>query len=99
MVICNDKRDVVVFTTTMSEINIHTNRKKIVVSFNPALPPLTIGSYSTSGNADRAFGWLVKALEDGKDFFQMPNDNEVSANLQGGALSKAGHRRTTGKTK
>ena len=99
MLIVNDRETIVLNSTYIAEVNIHSDGKKIMARFENAMAKdLTIAVYSTEKKCQRAFDALIRSMAEDEICF-MPDDSDPELNtmVQGDYTQRRG--RTNGKTK
>ena len=102
IIISEDERNIIFLEREIRNINIHSSKKKIMASyFDPVSRDIILGEYDSSKKCERAFGLLILALEDDKEIFRMPknNDNILNTQLFQNGKSKRMHYEMIGKTK
>lgn len=100
MIIINDKRNQIIFSDCLASINIHTDGQRIMATFKEVgAKDGILGKYSDRKKAERAIGFLIRAFENEKEAFYMPDDNdrELNTTMMGGCIERRS--KTTGKTK
>ncbi|MEB3029113.1 hypothetical protein VJI72_04820 [Parvimonas micra] len=103
IIISEDERNIIFLEREkIRNINIHSSKKKIMASyFDPVSRDIILGEYDSSKKCERAFGLLIVALENQKDFFRMikNDDNTLNTQLFQNGKSKRTHYEMIGKTK
>lgn len=103
IIISEDERNIIFLEREkIRNINIHSSNKKIMASyFDPVSRDIILGEYDNSKKCERAFGFLILALEDEKEIFRMPKNNNDILNTQlfQNGKSKRTHYEMIGKTK
>lgn len=100
MIIINDKRNQIIFSDCLASINIHTDGQRIMATFKEVgTKDGILGKYSDHKKTERAIGLLIRALEQEKEVFYMPTDNdqELNTTITGGQIERRS--KITGKTK
>lgn len=100
MYIVNDKETEVVIIDKLFNINIHSDNKRIIAnSERGTARGGIIGTYNNKQQTQRAFGMLLKAIEDEVTIFYMPKATNPQLNTQmyGSSIARGG--KTIGKTK
>ncbi|WP_455059002.1 hypothetical protein [Parvimonas micra] len=102
MIIVADNEKNIFFTDKFFDIYINVSTKKIMASYtDTGRRQAILGEYDTLKKCERVFGFLLLALEDDKDIFRMPKNNDESLNTQlvQNGHSKKVHYENVGKTK
>lgn len=103
IIISEDEKNIIFLEKEkIRNINIHSNRKKIMaLDFDPVSRDILLGEYDSPKKCERAFGLLVSAIENEKEFFRMIRNDDDSLNTQlfQNGKSKRIHFETVGKTK
>jgi hypothetical protein len=103
IIISEDERNIIFLEREkIRNINIHSSKKKIMASyFDPVSRDIILGEYDSSKKCERAFWFLILALEDDKEIFRMPKNNDDILNTQlfQNGKSKRIHYEMIGKTK
>lgn len=101
MIIVNDKKNIMLFSEELCEINIHSDGLRIVASFsNPNKRDVYLGCYDTRTKAQRAFYSLLHAIGDEqRNVYTMLDNDSDELNTTITAFGDKGYHKTTGKTK
>ena len=101
MIIVSQKEDLFVFTEKLIEINIHSDGKKIIASFeNPSFRAMPIGEYENKKQSQRVLALIADAISSGKGKYEMPKSTDPQLNTAfraSGISNRTVH--TNGKTK
>lgn len=99
MLIVNDKETIVLNSSCIAEVNIHSDGRRILARFDNAMAKdLPIATYSTERKCQKAFDILIRAMA-ADEVCYMPKDTDpvLNTQLQGDYTQRRG--RTNGKTK
>lgn len=102
MIIVADNEKNIFFTDKFFDIYINISTKKIMASYtDTGRRQAILGEYDTLKKCERAFWFLILALEDDKEIFRMPKNNDDILNTQlfQNGKSKRTHYEMIGKTK
>lgn len=99
IIIVNDKENVVLNFEHISEINIHSDRCRIMARMDNAMAKdIVLGTYDNANKCKRAFALLATRLAEGESCQVEDNDSsELNTHLQGDYTQRKQH--TNGKTK
>lgn len=99
MLIISEDRQVIVNLDNFTEIRLHDGNYRILCEKTTGGPQRSIGDYDSLEKAKRAFGFLSRAILEGKESFAMLSNDDERLNT---SLRNTGCFRTTqtnGKTK
>lgn len=92
MMIISEDRQVIVNTNNCVDIFIHPIKTKILCGSIANGPQKDIGSYDSREKVNRAFGFLMRAVNEGVEVFTMPRNSDERLNTN---LRNTGGFRTT----
>ena len=101
MIIIGQKEDMVIFVDKLIEVNVHSDGKKIIATFeNPSFRAIPIGEYESRKQSERVLALLIDAIASGKTKYEMPKITDPILNTAfraSGISYRTVH--TNGKTK
>lgn len=99
MIIISEDRQVIVNFNNCVDAYIHPLKNKIFCESIANGPQKNIGGYDNPEKTKRAFGFLIRALNEGVEVFTMPGNNDERLNTS--LRNNGGFRtlQTNGKTK
>lgn len=101
MLILTENRKELCFSNKFQSISIHSQKNKIMGNYENFQKSSILAEYDNPKKCKRAFGILINALVEEKDFFEMPSNDSAELNTQTyfyGRDNQLGHKRV-GKTK